>query len=234
MLLARLREEVWKANLDLVRRGLVIDTFGNISAVDRDQGRVVIKPSGVAYEHMTPEDMVVTDLEGQPVDGRLRPSSDLETHLELYRSWPEIRGVAHTHSSYATAWAQARREIPCLGTTHADCFRGPIPVTEMLSQEEIAGTYERNTGRVIARRLTGIPPLEMPAVLVAGHGPFCWAASAMEAARLAFLLEEVARLALLSEQLRSDCPPIPGPLLERHFTRKHGTSAYYGQNRKPE
>jgi len=173
-MLESLRREVLEANLELVRRGLVVDTFGNASGIAREQNMVVIKPSGVAYDNLRPQDLVVSDLEGNIVEGSLRPSSDLPTHLVLYKSFPQIGGVAHTHSRSATAWAQAAREIPCLGTTHADYFRGSIPVTEMLSEQEIESGYERNTGHVIARRFAAIDPLSMPAVLVAGHAPFCW------------------------------------------------------------
>jgi L-ribulose-5-phosphate 4-epimerase len=229
MALTELKEEVWKANLELVGYGLVVDTFGNVSGRDRIRQQVVIKPSGVPYDRMSPEDMVVLDLSGRILEGNLRPSSDTDTHLEIYRSWPEINGVAHTHSPYATAWAQARREIPCLGTTHADYFFGPVPVTEVMTPEEIRSDYEKNTGKVIVRRLENISPLQMPAVLVANHGPFCWGGSAGESARTAFLLEQVARMAYLSRQLQPDGPSIAEDLLQRHFLRKHGSSAYYGQ-----
>ena len=229
MLLQALREEVLEANLELVRRGLVLYTFGNVSGIDRSQGLVAIKPSGVAYEDLTPEKIVVTDLEGKIVDGGLRPSSDLATHLELYKHFEKIGGVAHTHSEYATAWAQAETEIPCFGTTHADYFRGPVPVTQPLSAEEIAGDYERETGLAICRRFREVDPEAIPAVLVAGHGPFCWGANAAEAAHNAVLLEYVARMACHTLLINGEALPLPQVLHDRHFLRKHGSHATYGQ-----
>jgi len=229
MMLEALREEVLEANLELVRHGLVLYTFGNLSGIARAEGLVVIKPSGVPYEEMRPSDLVVADLAGRLVEGSLRPSSDLPTHLALYRGFRQIGGVAHTHSRYATAWAQAGREIPCLGTSHADYFHGPVPVTAPLSVEEIRGDYETNTGEAIVRRLQGLDPLEAPAALVRYHGPFCWGESASEAARHAVLLEEVARMALYTLLLEPSAASIPGELLDRHFYRKHGAAAYYGQ-----
>ncbi len=232
MLLRHLREEVLQANLELIRRGLVIYTFGNASGIDRELGLVAIKPSGVPFDELVPENLVVTDLEGRVLEGDLRPSSDLPTHLALYRAFPSIGGVVHTHSRYATAWAQARREIPCLGTTHADYFHGPVPVTEPLSREEIEQDYERLTGDVIVRRFREMDPLEMPAVLVAGHGPFCWGQSAIEAAEHAVLLEEVAALAYFTVVLNPAGGPLDPALLDKHFYRKHGAGAYYGQKGK--
>ena len=229
MLLQALREEVLEANLELVRRGLVLYTFGNVSGIDRGQGLVAIKPSGVAYEKLTAEKMVVTDLTGKMVDGALRPSSDLATHLELYKHFENIGGVAHTHSEYATAWAQAEREIPCLGTTHADSFYGPVPVTARLSEAEIAGEYERETGVAIWRRFAELDPDSIPAALVAGHGPFCWGSSAAEAAHNAALLEYVARMACHTLSINGESGPLPQALLDRHFLRKHGSHATYGQ-----
>jgi L-ribulose-5-phosphate 4-epimerase len=229
MLLLSLREEVLEANLELVRRGLVLYTFGNVSGIDRGQGLVAIKPSGVAYEKLTPEKMVVSDLEGKIVDGSLHPSSDLATHLELYKHFANIGGVAHTHSEYATAWAQAEMEIPCLGTTHADSFYGPVPVTRRLSEAAIAGEYERETGVAIWRRFAELDPDSIPAVLVAGHGPFCWGASATEAAHNAALLEYVARMAYHTLSVNGESRPLPQALLDRHFLRKHGSHATYGQ-----
>ncbi len=231
MLLQALREEVLEANLELVRRGLVLYTFGNVSGIDRGQGLVAIKPSGVAYEGLTAEKMVVTDLEGKIVDGALRPSSDLATHLELYKHFTTIGGVAHTHSEYATAWAQAETEIPCLGTTHADYFHGPVPVTRRLSEAAITGEYERETGVAICRRFTEIDPESIPAVLVAGHGPFCWGASAAEAAHNAALLEYVARMACHTLSINGETRPLLQMLLDKHFLRKHGGQAYYGQSK---
>ena len=228
-MLGSLREEVLQANLELVRHGLVLYTFGNASGILRTEGLVVIKPSGVPYEKMKPEDLVVMDLDGRVVEGALRPSSDLPTHLALYRAFPGAGGVAHTHSTYATAWAQARREIPCFGTTHADYFRGAVPVTGDLAPEEIQSDYEWNTGQAIVRRFAGCDPLEIPAVLVAGHGPFTWGRSATEAAHNAVILEELARTALLSLEIRPEAQPLDALHRDKHFLRKHGPQASYGQ-----
>lgn len=229
MLLQRLREQVLEANLELVRRGLVLYTFGNASAIDREQGLIAIKPSGVDYETMKPADLVITDLSGKVVEGCLRPSSDLPTHLVLYHSFPMIGGVAHTHSEYATAWAQARRAVPCFGTTHADSFHGPVPVTEAMSDEEIESAYEENTGRAIVSALGDVDPLTIPAVLVANHGPFAWGADAMAAAKNAVILEAVARTAYFTIAISRDAAPIASVLHDKHFLRKHGANAYYGQ-----
>jgi L-ribulose-5-phosphate 4-epimerase len=226
-----LRAEVFEANLELVRQGLVLYTFGNASGIDRAQGVVAIKPSGVPYESMTPSDIVVLDLRGETIAGALRPSSDLATHLILYRAFPEIGGVVHTHSRNATVWAQAGREIPCFGTTHADYFYGPIPVTGQLQTPEIEDAYEANTGEAIVRRFQGIDPLSMPAVLVAGHAPFTWGASVAEAAHNAVILEEVAQTALHTLAVNPNAAPISQALLDKHFFRKHGKSAYYGQSK---
>jgi L-ribulose-5-phosphate 4-epimerase len=228
-MLQSLREEVLEANLELVRRGLVLYTFGNASGVDRERGLVVIKPSGVPYEGMRPSDMVIVDLEGKPVEGAMRPSSDLPTHLVLYRAFETVGGVVHTHSRSATAWAQARTPIPCFGTTHADYFRGDIPVTDYLSAEEIGSQYEINTGHVIVRRFAGRNPLQMPAVLVAGHAPFTWGRTVTDAAYNAVVLEEVAALALATVTIQAASQPICQHLLDKHFLRKHGADAYYGQ-----
>ena len=225
-----LREEVLEANLELVRRGLVLYTFGNASGIDRGSGLVVIKPSGVPYNAMKPSDLVITDLAGSIVEGKMRPSSDLATHLALYRFFPQIGGVVHTHSRSATAWAQARSAIPCFGTTHADYFRGPIPVTDPMTSEEIGTSYEENTGHVIVRRLAGKDPLEIPAVLVAGHAPFCWGRNVTDAAYNAVVLEEVAALALATVSIQAQCTAISEALLDKHFLRKHGADAYYGQS----
>jgi L-ribulose-5-phosphate 4-epimerase len=229
MKLKTLREEVLEANLELVRRNLVVFTFGNASGILRDEGLIAIKPSGVPFDELRPEDLVVTDLSGQVVEGKLRPSSDLPTHAALYRAFPSIGGVVHTHSGFATAWAQAGREIPCLGTTHADYFYGAIPVTEPMDEEEIQTGYEANTAAAIVRRFSGIDPLDMPAVLVHGHGPFCWGESAASAAHNAVLLEEVAKLAYRSMTLSPQAESISSTLLDKHFRRKHGAGAYYGQ-----
>lgn len=229
MLLPSLREEVLEANLELVRRGLVLYTFGNASGIARERGLVVIKPSGVSYEKMKPAHLVVCDLEGKIIEGKLKPSSDLPTHLLLYQSFPKIGGVAHTHSEYATAWAQARKPIPCFGTTHADYFHGPVPVTAALEEQEIAGEYEKNTGHAIARTFKNTDPTAVPAVLVANHGPFAWGADATTAAHNAVILEAVARTAFLTLSIDADAGPIGSPLHDKHYLRKHGSKAYYGQ-----
>ena len=228
-MLQQLKEQVLEANLEIVRRGLVLYTFGNASGIDRQAGLVVIKPSGVPYEEMKASHFVVTDLSGTILEGDLRPSSDLATHLELYRSFPQIGGVVHTHSRAATVWAQAGREIPCLGTTHADYFYGSIPVAGPLTDEEIRGEYELNTGLAIVRRFQGLNPLSMPGVLVAGHAPFAWGKDAAGAAFNAVVLEEVAELAWRTSLLNPGISPIPQVLLDKHFLRKHGPDAYYGQ-----
>jgi L-ribulose-5-phosphate 4-epimerase len=227
--LALLRQQVLEANLELARRGLATYTFGNASGISREDGLVVIKPSGVPYETMRATDLVVTDLDGRVVEGNLRPSSDLATHLVLYRSFPAVGGVVHTHSSYATSWAQAGVEIPCFGTTHADYFHGAVPVTGALSKDEIEGDYEANTGHAIVRRFASLDPMHMPVVLVRGHAPFCWGVSAAEAAHLAVILEEVARMAYFTRTLQPDTEPLPQALLDKHFFRKHGAAATYGQ-----
>ena len=229
MLLQRLREEVLEANLELVRRNLVLYTFGNASGISRADGLVVIKPSGVPYEQMKPEHLVVTDLAGNVVEGTLRPSSDLPTHLVLYNHFPEIGGVAHTHSEYATAWAQARKPIPCFGTTHADYFHGPVPVTSELTDEEIAGEYEKNTGHAIVRSLCGTNPAATPGVLVANHGPFAWGENAEAAAHHAVILEALARMACFTLAIHAAAQPMGKNLHDKHHLRKHGKDAYYGQ-----
>jgi L-ribulose-5-phosphate 4-epimerase len=229
MKLESLREEVLEANLELVRRGLALYTFGNASGRDRASGLVAIKPSGVPYERLRPADLVVVDLEGRLVEGALRPSSDLPTHLALYRAFPALGGVAHTHSRAATAFAQARREIPCLGTTHADYFHGPVPVTRLLTADEVAGDYEARTGQAIVERLAGADPLGTPGVLVAAHGPFTWGPTARAAAHHAVILEELAEIALRTLALDPAALPIPAYLRDKHFFRKHGPGAYYGQ-----
>src|SRR5271166_3259543 len=228
-MLQRLREQVLEANLELVRRGLVLYTFGNVSGISREQGLVVIKPSGVPYERMKPAHLVVVDLKGKIVQGKLRPSSDLPTHLVLYNSFPEIGGVAHTHSEYATAWAQARKPIPCFGTTHADYFHGPVPVTPELSDEEIAGNYEKETGHAIIRSLEKTNALATPGVLVAHHGPFAWGRDAASAAHNAVILESIARMAYFTLGINPAAQPVGTELHDKHYLRKHGKDAYYGQ-----
>jgi L-ribulose-5-phosphate 4-epimerase len=229
MKLAALREEVLEANLEVVRRGLVLYTFGNASGIDRREGLVVIKPSGVPYEGMKASDLVVVDLVGRVVEGHLKPSSDLPTHLVLYKAFTEIRAVVHTHSHAATSWAQAQREIPCLGTTHADYFHGSVPITDALTPQEIESDYETNTGHVIVKRFAGVDPLHTPAVLVAGHAPFCWAKSAAEAAHVAVVLEQIATMALNALSINPEVAALARPLHDKHFFRKHGAKAYYGQ-----
>lgn len=231
-MLDALKESVCQANLRLVSEGLVVGTWGNVSGVDRQAGVMVIKPSGVAYDGMEASQMVCVSLEsGEAVEGDLRPSSDSPTHLELYRAFGELGGVVHTHSLYATAWAQARKALPALGTTHADYFYGDVPCTRMLTPEEIAEQYEANTGKVIVERFADLEPMQVPAVLVADHGPFAWGADPAGAVDNAAVLEHLARLA--SETVRVDpypCPVAP-ELLDKHFLRKHGPGAYYGQDR---
>jgi L-ribulose-5-phosphate 4-epimerase len=229
MLLKALREEVLAANLELVRRGVVIFTFGNVSGISRKDGLVAIKPSGVPYEELTPEQIVITDLDGRIVDTNLRPSSDLPTHLELYRRFAGIGGVAHTHSEHGTAWAQAKRPIPCLGTTHADYFHGPIPVTPDLTPAEIGGDYEKATGEAIVRTFKDLDPNATPGVLVAGHAPFCWGKDATEAVHNAVSLEYIARMATWTLSINPRADALAPELHEKHFFRKHGAAAYYGQ-----
>ncbi len=229
MLLKSLREEVLEANLELVRRGLVLYTFGNASGISRKDGLIAIKPSGVPYETLTPEQIVVTDFDGKTVDGSLRPSSDLATHLELYRQFPDIGGIAHTHSEFATAWAQAGRAIPCFGTTHADYFHGPVPVSGVLTADEVLADYEKNTGIAICRIFLNTDPMAVPAALVAGHAPFCWGVNAAEAAHNAVILEYVAKMSYYTLGVRPDAESLPRALHDKHHLRKHGASAYYGQ-----
>jgi L-ribulose-5-phosphate 4-epimerase len=230
-MLEKLKEEVWRANLDLVKHELVLFTWGNASAIDREKGLVVIKPSGVSYEEMKPEDMVVVDLEGRVVEGRLKPSSDTPTHLVLYRAFEEIGGVVHTHSTFATAWAQAGKDIPNIGTTHADYFGGDIPCTEDMTEEEIEGDYERETGNVIVRRFAGIDPMHVPGVLVKNHGPFSWGKDAAEAVYHAAVMEEVAKMAAIAFGINPRLTMNPH-LIRKHFSRKHGPGAYYGQKKE--
>lgn len=227
-MLELLKEKVFKANLDLVKHNLVIFTWGNVSGIDRETGLVVIKPSGVSYDTMTVDDMVVVDLDGNVVEGNLRPSSDTPTHLELYRSFPDIGGVVHTHSTYATAWAQAGIDLPSIGTTHADYFHDAVPCTPDMTREEVEGDYELETGRVIVRRFEGLNPVHTPGVLVKNHGPFTWGKTPDEAVHNAVVLEQVARMAFIAYQVNSALTMNP-LLIEKHFNRKHGPGAYYGQ-----
>jgi L-ribulose-5-phosphate 4-epimerase len=231
--LKQLREEVLEANLELVRRGLVLYTFGNASGIDREKAIVVIKPSGVPYNKMKPEHLVVSDLNGKILAGKLRPSSDLPTHLVLYKAFPDIGGVVHTHSEYATAWAQARRDIPCFGTTHADYFHGSVPVTDSMPENEIAGEYEKNTGDAIVRRFRDPSASSIPAVLVANHGPFTWGPDVTSAAHNAVVLESIARMAYFTVTINREASAIGKPLHDRHYLRKHGSQSYYGQAKEP-
>ncbi len=224
-----LRERAWAANMEIPRRGLAIYTFGNVSAFDRDRGVLAIKPSGVAYEQLTADDIVVVDLDGVVVDGRLRPSSDTPTHVALYAALPGLGGIVHTHSTYATAWAQARAAIPIYGTTHADHLAEDVPCTDVMSDEAVAGDYEVQTGKQILDCLGGRDPLRTPMVLVAGHGPFTWGADADQAVYNAVVLEEIARMAYLTRTIDPSAARLPDALVRKHFERKHGKGAYYGQ-----
>ena len=230
-MLKTLKSAVYEANMALPRHGLVTFTWGNVSARDKDSGHILIKPSGVNYEDLRPEDMVVLDPEGKIIEGRLRPSSDTPTHLALYARYPELHGIVHSHSPQATAWAQAERAIPLYGTTHADYFFGPIPCARLLSPEEIEQDYERNTGLVIIETLEalGVNPLHTPGVLCAKHGGFTWGTDAAQAVYHAVVLEEVARMATLTETINPSVKPAPDALRDKHFYRKHGPGAYYGQ-----
>lgn len=228
-MLESLKEQVFRANRDLIRYNLVKLTWGNVSAVSRAEGLVVIKPSGLEYEDMKPEDMSVVDMDGRLIEGSLRPSSDTLTHLELYKAFPEIGGIAHTHSPSATVYAQACLEIPCYGTTHADYFDGPVPVTRFLTEEEVSTGYELNTGRLIVERFNTLDPEALPAVLVAGHGPFTWGTSARHAVENSLILENVAEMALATLGLCPNLKPIPDYIQQKHYQRKHGKNAYYGQ-----
>ena len=229
-MLEELKSKVCKANLELVEHGLVIFTWGNVSAIDRETGWIVIKPSGVSYDDMKPSDMVVVDLDGNVVEGDLNPSSDTPTHLALYRAWPEIGGVVHTHSTYATAWAQAGRDIPNIGTTHADYFHHAIPCTETMTAEEVGGSYELETGNVIVRRFEGMNPVHTPGVLVKNHGPFSWGKDPFDAVHNAVVMEQVAKMAYLAYAINPGLT-MNENLIERHFSRKHGPNAYYGQKK---
>lgn len=232
-MLKSLREAVYEANMELPRRGLVTYTWGNVSAVDRAAGLMVIKPSGVEYEDLSPDKLVVLDLDGRRVEGSLNPSSDTRTHLELYRAFPEIGGIVHTHSAHAVAWAQAGRDIPCFGTTHADYFYGPVPCARALSPEEVEDDYEGSTGRVIVEtfRERGLNPGHVPGVICRSHGPFTWGRDAAQAVYHAAVLEEVAKMAIFTVQINPEALPAPQHVLDKHFMRKHGPNAYYGQKK---
>jgi L-ribulose-5-phosphate 4-epimerase len=224
-----LKQSVCEANIELHRQGLVIYSWGNVSGADHKAGIVAIKPSGVPYEELTPDKIVIVNLEGKIVEGNLKPSSDIPTHLELYRNFNSIGGICHAHSMSATIWAQAGREIPCLGTTHADYFYGPVPVTEPLTADEIQGDYELNTGRAIVRRFAELNPMHIPAVLVASHGPFTWGAGAGAAVEAMVILEEIATMAIDTLMINPNLQQISQTLLDKHYLRKHGEKAYYGQ-----
>lgn len=227
-MLKKLKEEVFQANLDLVKHGLVIFTWGNVSAIDREKGLVVIKPSGVSYDDMKPEDMVVVDLDGNVVEGSLKPSSDTATHVVLYKAFPSIGGVVHTHSTYATAWAQAGKDIPNIGTTHADYFSDNIPCTVDMTQQEVENEYEKETGNVIVNRFKGLNPAYIPGVLVKNHGPFSWGKDAHEAVHNAVVMEQVAKMAFIAYSVNPNLT-MNQHLIKKHFYRKHGPNAYYGQ-----
>ena len=230
-MLEALKEKVFQANLDLVKHGLVIFTWGHVSAIDRESNLVVIKPSGVGYDIMKASDMVVVDLEGNVIEGNLNPSSDTPTHLVLYKAFPEIGGVVHTHSTYATAWAQAGIDIPNIGTTHADYFYKAIPCTDDMTKEEVEGNYELETGNVIVKRFEGMNPVHTPGVLVKNHGPFAWGKDAHEAVHNAVVMEQVAKMASIAYSVNPQLTMNP-LLIEKHFSRKHGPNAYYGQKKK--
>ena len=230
-MLEELRKQVYEANMELPRRGLVTYTWGNVSGIDREKGLVVIKPSGVEYDELTPENLVVLDLDGDRVEGELNPSSDTKTHLELYKAFPTLGGIVHTHSPYAVAWAQAGQDIPCYGTTHADYFYGAVLCARHLTKEELDEDYEKNTGKIILETFTdrGIDPVAVPGVICHSHGPFTWGRDAAQAVYHAVVLEEVAKMALLTRQVDPSAAPAPQYLQDKHYLRKHGPNAYYGQ-----
>ena len=232
-MLENLRKAVYEANMELPRRNLVTYTWGNVSGIDREKGLVVIKPSGVEYEELSPDNLVILNLDGQVVEGDLNPSSDTKTHLELYKAFPQIGGIVHTHSPHAVGWAQAGRDIPCYGTTHADYFYGPIPCARSLTEQEVAEDYEMNTGKVIAETFAqrGLNPVHVPAVICRSHGPFTWGRDAAQAVYHAVVLEEVARMALYTIAVDPDAAPAPQHVQDKHFMRKHGPNAYYGQKK---
>ena len=224
-----LKEDVFQANLDLVKYNLVTLTCGNVSGILREKGLIIIKPSGVDYDEMKKDDMVVLDMEARVVEGKLQPSSDTPTHIELYKAFPDIGGITHSHSEYATMFAQACYEIPCFGTTHADHFYGPVPVTRFLTQEEVENDYELNTGKLIVERFKNLDPVSTPGVLIAGHGPFTWGKDALDSVKNNLVLERVAAMAIGTLQLDVKLSPIPDYIRDKHYKRKHGPDAYYGQ-----
>ncbi len=232
-MLENLRKAVYEANMELPRRNLVTYTWGNVSGIDREKGLVVIKPSGVEYDELSPDNLVILNLDGQVVEGDLNPSSDTKTHLELYKAFPQIGGIVHTHSPHAVGWAQAGRDIPCYGTTHADYFYGPIPCARSLTEQEVAEDYEMNTGKVIAETFAqrGLNPVHVPAVICRSHGPFTWGRDAAQAVYHAVVLEEVARMALYTIAVDPNAAPAPQHVQDKHFMRKHGPNAYYGQKK---
>lgn len=231
MILNKLRKQVLKANLELVKNGLVSLTWGNVSGIDRQNGLIVIKPSGIDYEKMKVEDLVVIDLKGRKIEGELSPSSDTPTHIELYLQFKDIGGISHTHSIYATSFAQSRKEIPCFGTTHADNFYGSIPITRFLSKKELVSNYERNTGKIIVERFRNLDHSKIPAVLVAGHAPFTWGKNPWEAVKNSIVLENIAKMAYYSLKLNPALKALPAYILNKHHERKHGPNAYYGQKK---
>jgi L-ribulose-5-phosphate 4-epimerase len=228
-MLEKLKEKVLNANLALVKYNLVTLTWGNVSGIDRKKGLIVIKPSGVDYEKMRSEDMVIVDLNGKRIEGRLNPSSDTPTHIELYKAFPNIGGISHSHSEYATIFAQVSMEIPCFGTTHADHFNGPIPVTRFLTEKEVNSEYEFNTGKIISERFKALDPESIPAVLVAGHAPFAWGKDPEDAVENNLVLERVAKMAWNCLALKPDLKKLPDYIQKKHHERKHGDNAYYGQ-----
>ena len=232
-MLEALKQAVYEANMELPKRGLVTYTWGNVSGIDRESGLVVIKPSGVEYDELTPDQLVVLNLSGEVVEGDLNPSSDTKTHIELYKAFPALGGIVHTHSPYAVGWAQAAEDIPCYGTTHADYFYGPVPCARHLTTEEIEEDYEKNTGKVIIETLNGrgINPAHVPGIVCASHGPFTWGKDAAQAVYHAVVLEEVAKMAVYTRQIKPDAAPAPQNIQDKHFMRKHGPNAYYGQKK---
>ena len=232
-MLEELKRKVYEANMELPRRNLVTYTWGNVSGIDRESGLFVIKPSGVEYDELKPEDLVVMDLKGNKVEGEMNPSSDTLTHMVLYNAFPEIGGIVHTHSPYAVGWAQAGEDIPCFGTTHADYFYGPVPCARHLTQEELDEDYELNTGKIIVETFQkrGIDPVAVPAVICFSHGPFTWGKDAAQAVYHAVVLEEVAKMAIYTRQVRPEALPAPQRILDKHYLRKHGPGAYYGQKK---